>query len=410
MMKHWQFVSASAVGVAIIGGVLASHMSHPAVADAPPAASSPAQPNRFSVSAGALANMQLQFGTAEQRPLVQLVQATGIAGFNQQRLAQITSPARGRIEAIDTVVGQRVKAGDRLAVMDSFDLSGARSGVASAEAALAQAQASAITAQAALARATVLVKSGGMAQSDLDARRAAAASAQAELRTRQAELQQWTDVEQRLMPVTASSATNDADGGPSDSQGAIVAPFDGVVDAVNAAPGDIVDTSRQVFTVADLSSVWVQLQVPEIDLGAVQVGDTVNIQVGAYPGRNFTGRVSYIADQVDPNTGTVMVRCVVPNPDEALRVNMFANATIASPMGQNAVQVPDAALQDINGRKVVFTPDGNGNFTWHAVQPGLSSGGYTQILNGIASGTKVVTTGSYWLKATVLAQAIPDEG
>ena len=118
------------------------------------------------------------------------------------------------------------------------------------------------------------------------------------------------------------------------------------------------------------------------------------------PAGHFTGRVTYIADQGRSEYRHHLVRCVVPNPDGALRVNMFANATIAAPLAASAVLVPAAALQNINGQKAVFSPAGNGHFTWHAVQPGLSSGGFTQILSGIAPGTPVVTGGSYWLKAS----------
>jgi membrane fusion protein, heavy metal efflux system len=140
------------------------------------------------------------------------------------------------------------------------------------------------------------------------------------------------------------------------------------------------------------------------------VGDTAAITVAAYPDRMFTGHVAYIADKVDPNTGTVMVRCEVPNADGALRINMFANATIAAPMNRSAVLVPDSALQNVNGQQAVFSPTGNGNFAWHAVHPGLSTGGYTQILSGINPGTPIVTDGSYWLKATLMQTTIPDEG
>ena len=124
------------------------------------------------------------------------------------------------------------------------------------------------------------------------------------------------------------------------------------------------------------------LQVPEDQIGAVHIGDPVAITTDAYPGRVFTGQVSYIADSVDPNTGTIMVRCIVPNQDGALRVDMFANGTIQSALGRQGVLVPSSALQDINGQKLVFSPAGNGRFTWHAVQPGLSTGGDTQILSG----------------------------
>lgn len=222
------------------------------------------------------------------------------------------------------------------------------------------------------------------------------------------------------MPMTGSSpganASASADAGPVpdeeplNSRGAIVAPFKGLVDSVSVSPGELVDPSTQMFTVADLSTVWVQLDVAESDLGAVQVGDAVQVQVSAYPGRIFTGRVTYIADKIDPMTGTAKVRCAVPNPDGALRVNMFATANIISPLGRNGVMVPSSALQDVNGQSVVFIPTSQGHFIWHVVQTGLVANGQTQITSGLAAGAPIVTGGSYWLKAVLMHSAIPDEG
>jgi membrane fusion protein, heavy metal efflux system len=407
-------LSGGALIAATAIGFIAGHAGHvvaaPAQAEQAASADNTPLPQTIAVSADALANMQLHYGNAAMRPLLRNVPATGIVSYDELRLARIVPPARGRVESIDAVVGEQVQAGQRLAVLDNFELSTARSGVASAQAAVAQAQAQFAAANAALVRAEDLVRTGGMAQSELDMRRANAAAAQAALRTQQATLQQWQDTERRLMPITAGGATASAIPDPRDSQGAVIAPFAGVVDSVATATGQLVDPTQQIFTVADLSTVWVPLQVPENQIGAVQVGDTAAITVAAYPDRMFTGHVAYIADKVDPNTGTVMVRCEVPNADGALRINMFANATIAAPLNRSAVLVPDSALQNVNGQPAVFSPTGNGNFAWHMVHPGLSTGGYTQILSGINPGTSVVTDGSYWLKATLMQTTIPDEG
>ncbi len=405
-------------GALIAAGLIGFYAGHGAHADSSTKApsdeaakSSPALPASFSVSAGALVNMQLHDADATLRPLMREVPATGIVTYDALRLAHIVPPASGRVEAIDAVVGEPVEAGQRLAVIDNFALSAARGHVAGAKASVMQAQSQLAAAAAALRRAEDLVRAGGMAQSELDTRRAAAAAAEANLRTQQAALQQGQDQLEQLMPIDPAGASGtQALPQPSDSAGAIIAPFAGVVDSVSLSTGQMVDPSQPVFTVADLSTVWVPLQVPENQIGAVQVGDPVAIRTDAYPGRVFTGRVSYIADKVDPNTGTIMVRCIVPNPDGALRVNMFANGMIEAPIGRQGLLVPASALQDINGQEVVFSPAGNGRFTWHVVQPGLSIGGYRQIDSGIAPGTPVVTDGSYWLKATLMQSTIPDEG
>jgi cobalt-zinc-cadmium efflux system membrane fusion protein len=411
------YILIGSAGVVVLGGLAALHAPAPAAEKMTPtsaAEATPPVPNAVDVPREALGNMNLHFAKAELQPLVRTVQVTGAVSFDARHLAQVSSPSRGRVEAIDVAVGQRVRAGQRLAVLDDFDLSDVRSQVASAQAAVTDATAAAATAQAALTRATELVGIGAMAQSELERRRSVAASADAALHSRQAELQKWLGMRQRMQPtgaiVKGGENTAFAKLGPRDSLGAVVAPFNGVINSVGAAPGDIVDTSLQIFTVADLSTVWFQASVPERQLGVIKEGDAVAVTVDAYPGKQFDGRVTYIADQVDPNTGTVAVRCDLPNPDGALRANMFASARISSPLGRNAVLVPDEALQDVNGQTMVFIPSGAGHFTRQVIRTGVSSGGFTEIVEGVKAGTQVVTEGSYWLKASFLQDAIPDEG
>jgi cobalt-zinc-cadmium efflux system membrane fusion protein len=409
--------TAGAIGILVLASLLAihgrSHAAAPLVAPEAAASEAPSIPAALEVSPQALGNMGLHYARAELRPLVRALRVSGTVGFDSQRLAQLSSPSRGRMEAIDAVVGQHVRAGQRLAILDDFDLSDVRSQVASAQAAVADAAATAATAQAALARATELVNIGGAAMSELEHRRAMAADAQASLQMHRAELKKWRDRAPGWAPTGRTgpdgAATALARMGPRDTLGAVVAPFDGVIISAGAAPGEIVDTSVRIFTVADVSTLWVQANVAEQDLSAVHVGDAVAISVDAYPGRQFNGRVIDIANQVDPNTGSVAVRCEVPNPDGALRANMFASVNIASALGRSGVLVPDSALQDVNGQSEVFVPSGARSFTRHAVRIGLSSGGFTEI-EGLPAGTQVVTDGSYWLKAGFLQSAIPDEG
>ncbi|MFZ0239159.1 MAG: efflux RND transporter periplasmic adaptor subunit [Xanthobacteraceae bacterium] len=379
----------------------------PAVATA-----DPGLPTTIALSDAESANLQLQVDKAKMGPLVRAVSATGSVGYDLLHLARIKPPARGRIESLDVTVGDRVTAGQRLAILDNFELSAAQSKVASAEAAVNQAKVRLATANADFDRATNLIRTGGIAQREVDAIRAAAASAEAELRTQEAELRQYQQEEARLLPVAAQNpdAGSPTDQAPLDARGAIVAPFAGVVDSVAVALGDVVDPSTPSFTVADLSTVWVEAEVAEQDLGAVQVGDTAQVRVSAFPERVFAGRVTYISDQLETTTGTAKVRCEVANPDGALRVNMFATATIMSPQGGDAILVPSSAVQDVNGQSVVFMPTGHGQFAWRAVHTGLVANGQTQITNGLAADTPVVADGSYWLKAALTQSTIPSEG
>ena len=410
-------LSVAMVGIAVVAGFAAGRSlpsASIAVAVSAPsvAAADPQLPAIIILSEAKLANMQLQIGEAKAGPLVRAVSATGSVGYDQLHLARIRPMARGRIEALDVNAGDRVVAGQRLAVLDSFDLSAARSKVLSAEAALSQVQAQLRAASAAYDRATNLIRNDLVTQAEVEARRATVATMEAELRTKQAELQQYQEEEARLLPMRAATA----DANPSSAQptlgsrGAIVAPFAGVVDSVSVAKGEIIDPATSILTVSDLSTVWVQADVAERDLGAVKVGDAVEVRVSAFPGRVFTGRVTYIPDQIETTTGMAKVRCEVPNPDGALRVNMFATVTILSPQDGDAVLVPSSSLQEVNKQSVVFVPTGDGQFAWRPVHTGLVANGKTQITSGLAAGTPVVDEGSYWLKAALMQSTIPDQG
>jgi len=416
-VKRRLLLSVATVGIAVVAGFAAGR-SLPSASIAVPvsapsvAAADPRLPTTIILSEPKLANMQLQIEEAKAGPLVRAVSATGSVGYDQLHLARIRPMARGRIEALDVNAGDRVVAGQRLAVFDNFDLSAAHSKAVSAEAALNQAKAQLVAASAAYDRATNLIRNDLVTQAELVARRATVATMEADLRTKEAELRQYHEEEARLSPVrpAAAGTGSSTEQPPLSSRGAIVAPFAGVVDSVSIAQGEIIDPATPIFTVSDLSTVWVQADVAERDLGAVKVGDAVEVRVSAFPGRVFAGRVTYIPDQIESATGMAKVRCEVPNPDGALRVNMFATASILSPQGGDAILVPSSSLQEVNKQSVVFVPTGDGQFAWRPVHTGLVANGKTQITSGLAAGTPVVGEGSYWLKAALMQSTIPDQG
>jgi cobalt-zinc-cadmium efflux system membrane fusion protein len=415
-VKRRLLLGVATVGIAVIAGFAAGR-SLPSASIAVPvnapsvAAADQHLPATIVLSKPKLANMQLQIEEAKAGPLVRAVSATGSVGYDQLHLARIKPTARGRIETVDVTAGDRVVPGQRLAVLDNFDLSAAHSKVLGAEAALNQAKAQLAAASAAYDRATNLIRSDLVTQAELVARRATAVTMEADLRTKEAQLRQYQEEEARLLPVRPAAAGADTSNDqPGDSRGALFAPFAGVVDSVSVATGEIVDPATPIFTVSDLSTVWVQADVAERDLGAVKVGDAVEVKVSAFPGRVFAGRVTYIPDQIESATGMAKVRCEVPNPDGALRVNMFATVTILSPQGGDAVLAPSSSLQEVNGQSVVFIPTGDRQFVWRAVHTGLVANGKTQITSGLAAGTQIVGEGSYWLKAALMQSTIPDQG
>lgn len=368
-------------------------------------------PSTISLSATAMQNMNLHFTAASLQPVMRRIEAPATVTFNKMHMAAVSAPARARIEAIDVVPGQHVVPGQRLAILDYFELGAVHSRVQSAAAAVAQAKAEDATAQAAFARAKAEFAVGTIAQSEVERRGAEAARTAAALQMRISDLKAQQEAEGQFRPMSGGrGAVAAAAPGPKDWRGAIVSPIEGDIDTVDASPGELADAGHTVITVADLSVVTVRADVPEGELRNLKEGQSVTVHVAAFPGRTFTGTVMHIPDELDAQTGTDPVLCAVPNPDGALRVNMFGTVAIEAPVGRTGVMVPDAALQDVGGRKVVFIPVGNGRFVWRVVQTGVSSGGWTEIEHGLDARTSIVTDGSYWLKASLLRATIPNEG
>ncbi|MBV1796381.1 efflux RND transporter periplasmic adaptor subunit [Siccirubricoccus sp. G192] len=393
---------------AATGGFLAGRWLAPPAPEAP-AAAVPQEvlPTEVELSPEAARNFGLQTAPVERRPLVRTIRVTGMVGFNELRLAHINPLARGRVQSIEVAIGQRVRRGQRLAVLDALDLAEARHQFASAQAALRQAEAETTTARAALQRAQNLVRSGAMAQSEVERRQAELARAEAAVQTHRVESEHWREMLSRYSPAAMGGQQEPetvslAGATPEDARGAILAPFDGAVLAIGATPGELVDTGREIFALADLSTVWVQADLPERDLGAVRPGAAVSIAVEAYPGQRFPGHAAYIADQLDPRTGTARVRCEIPNADGALKVNMFAVVEIEAPLGREGLVVPDAALQRMDDQPVVFVQLAENRFARRDIRPGLRQGGLTEVADGLEPGEVVATQGSFRLKALLL--------
>jgi cobalt-zinc-cadmium efflux system membrane fusion protein len=374
----------------------------------------PPLPSEVELSPEAVRNFGLRTASAERRPLLRTVRVTGSVGFNELRLAHINPLARGRMQAIEVTIGERVRTGQRLAILDALDLAEARHQLASAEASLRQAEAERMTVGASLQRALDLVRSGSLAQSEVDRRRAEAARVEASVQTKTVEVEHWREMLSRYSPAVGPAGRGPdvvslTGSTPEDSRGAMLAPFAGAILSIGATPGELVDTNREIFTLADLTTMWVQADVPERDLAAVQAGAEVAIAVDAYPGRRFPGKVAYVADQLDGRTGTAKVRCEVANPDSALKANMFATVEIAAPMGRDGLVVPDAAVQMVDGQPVVFVPSGPNAFRRRDVRTGPTQRGSTEIAEGLEPCETVVAEGSVRLKALLLHSRTPTE-
>ncbi|MDQ2844069.1 MAG: efflux RND transporter periplasmic adaptor subunit, partial [Acidobacteriota bacterium] len=169
------------------------------------------------------------------------------------------------------------------------------------------------------------------------------------------------------------------------------------------------DTDHELFSIADLSRVWVQAEVYEQDLGRVQVGQPASITVDTYPGEKFEGQVTYIGDILDPQTRTARVRCEVKNPGVRLKLDMFAAIELPTHFKRRALVAPASAIQEVNGHTVVFVRKTATQFELRPVKAGKTLEDETEIQSGLREREEVVSIGSFHLKSIALGGQFGEE-
>ena len=175
----------------------------------------------------------------------------------------------------------------------------------------------------------------------------------------------------------------------------IFSPIAGVVSEKNAVAGQKFMPGDVLYRIADASAVWVVAKVFERDVQALQIGARAAIAVQALANRTFDGTVSFIAPSIDPTTRAADVRIDVPNPDGALRADMFATVRFALPAISDAITVPNSAIIDGGTRQIVLVAKENGRFEPREVTTGARSNGYTAITKGLSDKESVVTDAAF---------------
>jgi len=313
---------------------------------------------------------------------------TGAITYDQNRVTHIGARTLGRVIALPADLGARVSRGQVLAELESPEVGQIRADEKQATALLRIAREN-------YDREQRLATQGISSRKEL-------LDAEAEVRRNEAALRSSED---RLAVLGAEHGT----GGHFD----VTAPFGGVVVARRASLGQTTTPNDSLFTIADLSRVWIELDVFERDLSRVRAGQRATVTVGTYPNRVFTGRVIYLADVVDPQRRTARARIELPNEDRALKPGMFASGTLqVGGNGTALAVVPQSAVQKLKEGTVVFVPGAKaGEFRAVRVDVGDTiDGGRVVILKGLAPGARVVTTGAFALRSELVKDEIGEEG
>lgn len=180
---------------------------------------------------------------------------------------------------------------------------------------------------------------------------------------------------------------------PSDHM-TVYAQFGGTVLEKLLLPGSYIMPGEKLYSLSDLSTVWMYADIYEKDIAGIAPGQPVEVTSAAYPGETFTGRVTFISPMMDDATRTVKVRVEMANPGGKLKPNMFVNANVQIPLGDSVV-IPESALLDTGSRTVVFVAQSEDTFVKRDVVTGQYADGYVQILSGLQPGETVVTAATF---------------
>jgi len=315
--------------------------------------------------------------------------------------AEITALVRGRVVDVYADLGQQVKADDLLAILYSSDLGMAQSTYLKAGAKL-------FVAERAFERAKMLLQEKVIGLAEAQRRQGEMLSLRAEKREAEDRL--------RLLGMSEDQITKLNKDQKIVSYVPITAPFDGRVIARNLTKGEVVEVTEKLFTIADLSEVWVMANIPEKDIPFIRadagtsdkssVEQIVDVLLTAYPGEVFHGKVTYVGDVLEVATRTMNLRLEVPNPHRKLKPQMYATIRVHSLPEQNVLMVPEVAVQRERDRRFVFVQRDAHTFEARDVQLGESNGEVFKVLDGLREGEPVVVKGAFVLKSELLSDQI----
>ena len=314
------------------------------------------------------------------------IRLPGVVEPNSYRQVVVTALVAGRVTKVGPALGDRVRRGQTLAEIYSPALADAQTQYVSALAMLDAHDRE-------LQRTQKLAGIGAASRQELEKIHAEHAVQTAAVQSARSQLE--------LLGVSASALENMASGQNVSATTTVPAPIDGVVTERDANVGLNVEGAAKLFTVVDLSNVWVVADLYEKDFSRVRVGSDVTITTSARPDVTLRGRVSYIDPQVRADTRTAKVRIEVANIGGDLRLGMYADVVATGAAGTSAPRVPRSAVQNVGDRTVVYlmNPKEPGTFVEREVRLGQASGDQVEIVSGVQPGDLVVTAGSFFVRA-----------
>ena len=336
-------------------------------------------------------NAGLEYAKVERREVTQTISCNAEIAYDRNRYAQLASRAAGTVSDVKKDLGEPVKAGEILAVVDS-----AQAGTAKAE--YLQAQALVALWEKTHGREQRLFESKvGTEREVLEAETKLVGSRIA-----------LSKASQRLRNLGFSDAQirQFAEKNDTSSRLPLIAPFAGVVVERGAVVGEVVDTKTALIAVADTSRIWAMLDVYESDVPKVRVGQPVVLEVEGIRGERRGGVITWVSSHVDRRTRTLKVRTEIENPDGLLRSGMYGRAVINIRRDEFALIVPKDAVQWEGCCNVVFARRSDTLFEPRKVRLGYETDRFFVVEEGVEENDEIVTTGSFLLKTEILKGSI----
>lgn len=326
-------------------------------------------------------------------------QAIGQIAFNEDASTVVLTPFSGRVTRLIAKIGDDVKRGDPLFEIDSPEVVTAQTDFIAALHGIAKAKAQLSLAQRTLERQTSLLKDKATSMREVDAARNDAAAAESDLATAQGTL---TAARNRLRVIVGR---DDKEIERLERERVVNplitvnAPIDGTIVARKVGPGQYVrsDAADALFSVTDLSTMWLKANVPESEIANVRVGQDIEVKVTALPDRTFKAKIAAIGASSDTATRRIVVRSEIENPDRVLKSEMFASFRITVSGGESSPVVPVESVIRDGEQASVWIAREPMLFQRRKVKIGLERDGRVQVLEGVQAGESVVGRGAIFV-------------
>ncbi len=331
----------------------------------------------------------LKIETVGEKPSTEAMgqMTTGVVQANTYKETPVMSLVGGIVRSVKPELGQTVLRGQTVAVVASNEL--------------AELQSRYLTALAALdehhrhhTRTIKLVEIGAASREELEMANTKLRDAESEIANLRQKLLLLGLSSQRIASLNSSSQIS--------SEVNVPAPSSGTLTSRSVNSGEVIEANKELMRVTDLSGIWVVGQVYEKDLTTIRVGSGANITSDAYPGRVFRGRVSYVDPKIDPSTRTAQVRVELANPGQMFKIGMYVNVAFATLGASERTMpvVPKEAVQKIGNQQTVFVAtDKATEFAVRPVRVGPETSGFYPVREGLSVGERIVTEGSFLLRA-----------